>query len=104
MRLAPLRYGSANPIFGGYIADSVLAHNTIRESAYSGVCLGWGWGASSFMRNVHAVNNSIANPMLRLQDGGGTALSGSISTVLTGLSWICAGICMREALPSPVCA
>ena len=38
------------------------------------------------------------------KDLAGTALSGSISTVLTGLSWICAGICMCEALPSPVCA
>lgn len=32
----PVEYGSANPIFGGYIADSVLSHNTIRNSAYSG--------------------------------------------------------------------
>ena len=34
----------------------------------------------------------------------GTALSGSISTVLTGLSWICVGIHSRRALPTPVCA
>ena len=34
----------------------------------------------------------------------GTALSGSISTVLTGLSWICVGIHSRRALPCPVCA
>ena len=33
-----------------------------------------------------------------------TALSGSISTVLTILSWICVGIHSRRALPSPVCA
>ena len=33
-----------------------------------------------------------------------TALSGSISTVLTGLSWICVGIHSRRALTSPVCA
>ena len=86
LRLAPLRYGSANPIFGGYIADSVLAHNTIRESAYSGVCLGWGWGASSFMRNVHAVNNSISNPMLRLQDGGVKQLRHHFGPFLAHLS------------------
>ena len=35
---------------------------------------------------------------------GCTALSGSISTVLTVLSWICAGIHRRRALSSPVCA
>ena len=34
----------------------------------------------------------------------GTSLSGPISTVLTILSWICAGICMCGTLPSPVCA
>ena len=33
-----------------------------------------------------------------------TALSGSISTVLTGLSWIYVGVYSRRALPSPVCA
>ena len=35
----PVEYGSANPIFGGYIADSILSHNTIINSAYSAVCL-----------------------------------------------------------------
>ena len=34
----------------------------------------------------------------------GTALSGSISTVLTGLSWICVGVHSRRVLLSPVCA
>ena len=34
----------------------------------------------------------------------GTSLSGSISTILTVSSWICAGIYMCGALPSPVCA
>ena len=34
----------------------------------------------------------------------GTALSGSIFTVSTVLSWICAGMHSRRALPSPVCA
>lgn len=67
----PVEYGGTNPIFGGYIADTVLAHNTIKNSAYSGICLGWGWGLPSYMRNVHAFNNSITNPMLRLADGGG---------------------------------
>ena len=33
-----------------------------------------------------------------------TSLSGSISTILTVLSWICAGIHTCGALPSPVCA
>ena len=117
----PVEYGSANPIFGGYVADTLLTHNTIANSAYSvcpspppwvrlssqisgtrsrarlsclrrpntgirfptrvcesrmaraehrlsplalslwssvpqAICLGWGWGMSSYMRNVHALN------------------------------------------------
>ena len=40
----------------------------------------------------------------RFQAAPGTSLSGSVSTILTALSWICAGICMCGALPSPVCA
>ena len=47
-------------------------------------------------------------PMQRLGLRGptGTALSGSIPTVLTVLSWICLGMHSRidRALPSPVCA
>ena len=34
----------------------------------------------------------------------GTSLSGPIPTILTVLSWICAGVYMCRARPSPVCA
>ena len=34
----------------------------------------------------------------------GTSLSGSLSTILTVLCWICAGIYMCGVLPSPACA
>ena len=66
-----IEYGSANAIFGGYVADTTLAHNTITGTSYSAICLGWGWGENSYMRNVHAMNNSIVSPMRRLADGGG---------------------------------
>ena len=36
--------------------------------------------------------------------GTGTSLSGSISTISTVLSWVCVGIPMCGAMPSPVCA
>ena len=48
--------------------------------------------------DVHASATAEAS-----QDNG-TALSGSISTVFTVLSWICVGIHSRRALPCPVCA
>ena len=42
--------------------------------------------------------------IINLQETKRTSLSGSISTIWTVLSWICAGIYMCAALPSPVCA
>ena len=47
----------------------------------------------------------LQDPSAPYQDPAtGTSLSGSLSTILTVLSWICAGIYMCGALPSPVCA
>lgn len=45
--------------------------NTIHDSRYSGICIGWGWGMSSYVRNIQVENNSITKPMQRLADGGG---------------------------------
>ena len=44
----PREYSSANPIFAGYVADTDILHNTIRNSTYSAICAGWGWGESSY--------------------------------------------------------
>ena len=48
--------------------------------------------------------SAAGNPLAAPWQPKGTALSGSISTVLTVLSWICVGIHSRGALPCPVCA
>ena len=61
---------------------------------YSGVKFDGCGPANNLTRWAELINAS----------GHRTALSGSISTVLTGLSWICVGIHSRRALPSPVCA
>ena len=45
----------------------------------------------------------IATPGCEVNETKGTTLSGSISTVWTGLSWICVGVHSRRALPCPVC-
>ena len=37
----PVEYSGANPIFAGYVADTLIDHNTIHDSTYSGICLGW---------------------------------------------------------------
>jgi hypothetical protein len=59
MDKSSIEYGGANPVFAGYVADTILAHNTFKDSAYSSICAGWGWGMASFMRNVHIVNNQV---------------------------------------------
>ena len=67
----PTEFSGANPIFAGYVADTTVAHNTIHDSRYSGICAGWGWGMSSYTRNIHIMNNSFTKVMQRLADGGG---------------------------------
>ena len=55
---------------------------------------------SSCWFEAKTAGTTIANNLFY----NGTSLSGPISTILTVLSWICAGICMCGALPSHVCA
>jgi hypothetical protein len=40
-----------------------LLEITVSVYTYSGVCAGWGWGESSFVRNIRVDNNSITKPM-----------------------------------------
>ena len=53
---------------------------------------------------VRLWNPYVPSTTLAELRGHGTALSGSILTILTILSWIYAGIYMCGALPCPVCA
>ena len=46
----PTEYSGANPVFAAYVADARLVHNTINNTRYSGMCVGWGWGLDSYMR------------------------------------------------------
>ena len=61
-----------------------------------------------FFGHMHTDEWMVVRECTEPAGGGGggqcTSLSGSISTVLTVLSWICADIYMCGALPSPVCA
>ena len=59
----PTEFSGANPIFAGYVADTTIEHNTIHNTRYSGICAGWGWGMSSYTRNIHIMNNSFTKVM-----------------------------------------
>jgi hypothetical protein len=51
--------------------NSTIAHNTIENTSYTGISLGWGWGGVvSFARDNHVVGNRLINIMQFLNDGG----------------------------------
>lgn len=37
----PTEYSGANPVFAAYVADTQLIHNSINNTRYSGMCIGW---------------------------------------------------------------
>ena len=69
----PVEFGGAPPIVGGYLRDSTIEHNWLRNLSYSGVSLGWGWGhtLSYAARNRVAANRIGPGGMTHCHDGGG---------------------------------
>ena len=68
---AALEFRGASVIFAGYVADTNISKNSISETSYTGISLGWGWGrVISFARNNHVFSNRIENIMRFLNDGG----------------------------------
>lgn len=69
-----LQYPQAVGIFGGYNRGLELRHNEIENAPYSGISVGWGWGASifgtSYSEDVVIDGNLVAHVMQSMQDGG----------------------------------
>lgn len=64
-------YRGASAVFAGYVAHTVIQQNTIRDTGYTGISLGWGWGrVVSFARDNHVRGNYLSNVMSALNDGG----------------------------------
>ena len=86
-------YQGAAAYFGGYISDSVLSHNDIDSSGYSGVSLGWGWGADfppGYGKNTISYNK-ITHVMTKLRDGGGIYVNGATNNDTSSLmsrNWV----------------
>jgi hypothetical protein len=57
----PVEYLTTQPIFAGYIRDSVIQHNTIVNSSFGGISLGWGWPVSSYGGSNRIDANLIHN-------------------------------------------
>ena len=80
-----VEYHGGTGLFAGYVADTEISHNEICNQPYTGISVGWGWGAESYMENNRITSNRIANVMLFLRDGGAIyTLSPQSNSVLTG--------------------
>lgn len=63
-------------ISGGYLENSVFAHNEIANLPYTGLSLGWGWGTQDQARNNTISFNNIHDTMGVLEDGGNIYVNG----------------------------
>jgi hypothetical protein len=63
-------YHDAVGIFVGYANSTLIEHNELRDLPYSGISVGWGWGASSYAASNRIRHNWIENIMHTLRDGG----------------------------------
>lgn len=65
-------YGGAIGIAAGYATSILIEHNELRNLAYTGISLGWGWtDQPNAMKNNRIIANVIEAPMLLFSDGGG---------------------------------
>jgi hypothetical protein len=94
-------YEDSVGIFAGYVQETVIEHNEIRDLPYSGISVGWGWGEEDSgggnypipfvyeqptpARDNRIANNHIYRVMQRRNDGGGVYMLGNQpGTVISG--------------------
>jgi len=66
-----LEYSGAAAVFAGYVAQTSITHNTIYDTGYTGISLGWGWGTVvSFAHENYVTHNFVSFVMQKLNDGG----------------------------------
>ncbi len=77
-------YPAAVALFVGLVKDAKILNNTIKNVAYSGMSIGWGWGNAEFkygesycVNNVEVAYNYIENFMQVGRDGGAIYILGS---------------------------
>jgi len=72
-----MEYAGSSAILVFYAANTMIANNEIAMAPYTGLSLGWGWGAPSYAANNLVTDNYIHDVMLNLYDGGGVYTLGS---------------------------
>ncbi len=70
-------YGGCAVVFN-YAVDSLISHNTIRNTKYSGISVGWGWlhDALPYLQNNEISYNKLTNTMSLMSDGGAIYMVG----------------------------
>jgi hypothetical protein len=72
-----VEYHGGVGLFGGWLANTIFAHNEIANLPYSGISLGWGWSSYVSAANHNTIeDNLIHNVMQLLGDGSGIYLNG----------------------------
>jgi len=66
-----LQYSTSPAVTVFYAKDTTITKNTIRNTPYSGISVGWGWGSwdAKFCANNEISFNRIENVMTTLRDG-----------------------------------
>ena len=69
-----------------YVNNAEVSHNTITNTAYSGISVGWGWSTDTGeCRNNKITDNRIENVLTVLNDGANIYTLGSLhGTVISG--------------------
>lgn len=70
----------------GYAKNLLIDHNEIKNGAYTGISVGWGWGESNKMDNYTITNNKVENIINNyLYDGAGLYALGTFSSDTTNI-------------------
>lgn len=77
MESVAIEYSGGACIFAGYIANTTIEKNTISNTGYTGISLGWGWGShvkgpQTYAADNHITSNRLLSVMSNLNDGGCT--------------------------------
>lgn len=82
-----MEFPTCPAVYIAHIDGMKMTHNTIRNVAYSGVSVGWGWSTVDYMpgesvniRNVEIAYNCVEDYMMRLRDGGAIYVVGANCT------------------------
>ena len=67
-------YRDCSGVFGGFVRDTEISHNEVRDANWAGLTLGWGgWGGAPYRPSLggnRVVGNAITNVNLITGDGG----------------------------------